>query len=195
MGERYSRKPQTEISPDSHCWNNAVIKNPSANAGDMGLIPELGRSPGGGRGNPLHCSCLENPMDKEAKQTRQFIGSPRVRHDWSDLYLRGSDRQVRILGTYSLIWASWVAHSCEGQGWTQPDFSICQVVRRCTWRQNVIHLGHRRRGEPSSWVWEMSALLSDLIKLNLGDQRFLSLMLLKVRCSDLGIILEGKRED
>ena len=39
------------------------------NAGDMkdaGLIPESGRSPGGGHGNPLQCSCLENPMDRGA---------------------------------------------------------------------------------------------------------------------------------
>ena len=33
-------------------------------AGDMGSIPESGRSPGGGHGNPLQYSCLENPMDK-----------------------------------------------------------------------------------------------------------------------------------
>ena len=33
------------------------------NAGDRGLIPGLGRSPGGGNGNPLQDSCLENPMD------------------------------------------------------------------------------------------------------------------------------------
>jgi len=41
-----------------------VVKNPSANTGDtrdMGLIPELGRSPGVGNGNPLQYSCLENP--------------------------------------------------------------------------------------------------------------------------------------
>ena len=31
------------------------------NAGDLGLIPGLGRSLGGGHGNPLQCSCLENP--------------------------------------------------------------------------------------------------------------------------------------
>ena len=31
---------------------------------DAGLIPGLGRSPGGGHGNPLQCSCLENPMDR-----------------------------------------------------------------------------------------------------------------------------------
>ena len=41
-----------------------MVKNPSANTGDtrdMGLIPELGRSPGVGNGNPLQYSCLENP--------------------------------------------------------------------------------------------------------------------------------------
>ena len=43
-----------------------VVKNPSANAGDLGYIPGLGRSPGEGNGNPLQYSCLENPMDGEA---------------------------------------------------------------------------------------------------------------------------------
>ena len=46
-----------------------MVKNPPANAGDardMGSIPELGRSPGGGHGNPLQYSCLENPMDRGA---------------------------------------------------------------------------------------------------------------------------------
>ena len=46
-----------------------VVKNLSANAGDirdMGLIPELGRPTGGGHGNPLKYSCLENPMDSGA---------------------------------------------------------------------------------------------------------------------------------
>ena len=47
----------------------SAVKNPSANKGDavdMGLIPGLGRSPGGGNGNPLQYSCLENPMDRGA---------------------------------------------------------------------------------------------------------------------------------
>ena len=35
----------------------------ACNAGDQGSIPELGRSPGEGIGNPLQYSCLENPMD------------------------------------------------------------------------------------------------------------------------------------
>ena len=43
------------------------IKNLPANAGDPGLIPGLERSPGGGHGNPLQYSCLENSMDKGAQ--------------------------------------------------------------------------------------------------------------------------------
>ena len=38
-----------------------MVKNPPANAGDKGLIPGWGRSPGEGSGNPLQYSCLENP--------------------------------------------------------------------------------------------------------------------------------------
>ena len=48
-----------------------MVKNPSANAGDVrkaGSIPGSGRSPGGGHGSPLQCSCLENPMDGGAWQ-------------------------------------------------------------------------------------------------------------------------------
>ena len=46
-----------------------MVKDPPANAGDVrdiGSIPGLGRSPGGGHGNPLQNSCLENPMDRGA---------------------------------------------------------------------------------------------------------------------------------
>ena len=44
-----------------------MVKNPSANAGDIretGSVPGLGRSPGGGHGNPLQYSYLENSMDR-----------------------------------------------------------------------------------------------------------------------------------
>ena len=46
-------------------------KESTCNAGDTsdaGLIPGLGRSPGLGNGNPVHSSCLENPMDRGAWQ-------------------------------------------------------------------------------------------------------------------------------
>ena len=47
----------------------SVVKNLPVSAGDTGqagLIPELGRSPGEGHGNPHQCSCLESPMDRGA---------------------------------------------------------------------------------------------------------------------------------
>ena len=44
----------------------SAVKDPPANVGDTSSIPGLGRSLGEGNGNPLQCSCLENPMDRGA---------------------------------------------------------------------------------------------------------------------------------
>ena len=63
------------------------VKNPPANAGDIwdvGSILGSGRPPGGGHGNPLQDSCLENPTAKEPGGL-QSMGSQRAGHDWSDL--------------------------------------------------------------------------------------------------------------
>ena len=60
-----------------------VVKNPPANAGDVrdvGSIPGLGRSLGGGHGNPFLYSCLENPMDRGPGRL-QFMELQRVGHD------------------------------------------------------------------------------------------------------------------
>ena len=46
--------------------DGSVVKNPSANGGDVDLIPGSGRSPGEGNGNPIQYSCLGNPMDRGA---------------------------------------------------------------------------------------------------------------------------------
>ena len=48
--------------------NDSGDKQSACNAGDLGLIPGSGRSPGRGNGNPLQYSCLENPMDRGAWQ-------------------------------------------------------------------------------------------------------------------------------
>ena len=67
-----------------HYWASqvVVVKNPPANAGDIrdpGSVPGLGRSPGGGHGNPLQYSCLENPMDRGA----WWASVPRVAKSWT----------------------------------------------------------------------------------------------------------------
>ena len=43
------------------------VKTSACNVEDLGSIPGLGRSAGEGNGNPLQCSCLENPVDGEAR--------------------------------------------------------------------------------------------------------------------------------
>ena len=43
-----------------------MVKNPPANAGDVGCLPGSGRFPGGGNGNPLQYSCLRRPTDRGA---------------------------------------------------------------------------------------------------------------------------------
>ena len=64
-----------------------LVKNPLNNAGDMRdkcSIPGSRRSPGGGHGNPLQYSCLENPMDRRACQstvhrvTKKELGTTEV---------------------------------------------------------------------------------------------------------------------
>ena len=57
-----------------------VVKNPPANAGDSGSIPGLGKSPGGGNGNPLQYSCLENPMGRGSLVGYSLWGHKRVGH-------------------------------------------------------------------------------------------------------------------
>ena len=56
-----------------------MVKNLPGNAGDSGLIPGLGRFPGGGHGNPLQCSCWETPMDRGT--WRATVHGTTVGHD------------------------------------------------------------------------------------------------------------------
>ena len=55
-------------------------KESACNVRDLGSIPGLGRSSGGGHGNPLQYSCLENPMDEEPGEVKP-MRSQRVRHN------------------------------------------------------------------------------------------------------------------
>ena len=63
-----------------HLWASPVVKDLPAKARDLGLIPESGRSPGEGNGNPLQYSCLENSMDRGV-WFAMSMGSQRVGHD------------------------------------------------------------------------------------------------------------------
>ena len=56
-------------------------KESTCNVGDLGSIPRLGRFPGGGYGNPLQYSCLENPHRLKSLAGLQSVGSQRDEHD------------------------------------------------------------------------------------------------------------------
>ena len=58
-----------------------MVKNPSANAGNPGSIPGLGRSSGVVIGSPFQYSCLENPMDLGVCQASVYRVAKKVRHD------------------------------------------------------------------------------------------------------------------
>ena len=60
-------------------------KKSTCNAGDMGSIPGSRRSPGGGNGNPLHFSCLGNPMNR-GYWWAPVHGVERVRHNWACMH-------------------------------------------------------------------------------------------------------------
>ena len=75
-----------------------VVKSPSANAGDIrdaGSIPALGRSPEGGHGNPLQCSCLWNSMDRGAWQAMvHSVTKSRTLLKWLSIYAHKCDLQT-----------------------------------------------------------------------------------------------------
>ena len=83
-----------------------VVKNLPANAGDLrgvGSIPGLGRSPGGGHGNPLPYPCLEDPMDREAWwATVHSIANSQTRLKQHNTYLLC--RNVCLLPIFHLVW-------------------------------------------------------------------------------------------
>ena len=86
-----------------------VIKNPPANARDAGSVPESGRSPGGGNGNPLQYSCQENPVDKGACRATAHG----VAKSWTWLCLSSSIlyKTAVILErkhVYTENWAAWL---------------------------------------------------------------------------------------
>ena len=78
-----------------------MVKNLPAIAGDtrdVSLIPQSGRSPGGGNGKPLWYSCLEMPMDRGLCLAGYSPwGHKRVRHDWAT-------KQLQILNINLTTW-------------------------------------------------------------------------------------------
>ena len=79
-------------------------KESACNAGELGLIPEWGRSPGGGHGNPLQHPRLENPMDGGAWRVTVY-GVTRAGYNWAQMLAH----EV----TASEVHSSWVSGCAE----------------------------------------------------------------------------------
>ena len=94
-----------------------VVKNPSANAGDVrgaGLIPRLGRSPGEGYGNSLQYSCLENHMDRGAWQATVHG----VAKHWTQLKCLSTTLKVPFReGNGTPLQYSCLESPMDGRGW------------------------------------------------------------------------------
>ena len=85
-------------------------KESACNAGDPCLIPGLGRSPGGGNGNPLQYSCLENSMDRGSwlATVHEVTKSWMQLGDWHFLILGSIFLQWPHLSSFSLVPYAWL---------------------------------------------------------------------------------------
>ena len=90
-----------------------MVKNLPAKAGDLGSIPRSGRSPGGGSGNPLQCSCLKNPTSRGAW--------------WATVH--GVTKSQMRLSTHNINTLGVLDESCEaraGEGSCLKERPICR---------------------------------------------------------------------
>ena len=79
-------------------------------AWDLGSVPGWGESPGGGHGNPLQCSCLENPVDRGARG-QQSLGSQRAGRDWVTKHTAQSHFSHNIHpGIHEPVWRGKTYH-------------------------------------------------------------------------------------
>ena len=98
-------KPTSLSSPSSVGWffpDCSAVNNQLANARDVGSIPGSGKSPGGGHGNPLQYSCLENPMDKGAWWAIYGVTKSRTwlsRHTHTHTHTHTHPREILYLST------------------------------------------------------------------------------------------------
>ena len=116
-------------------------KESACNAGDLGLIPGLGRSPGGGHGNPIQYSCLENPCGQRNLEGYSPWGR-RIRHDWTTKRTEPSRRKKSTMKAL---------RSCDAQPEAQPCLAwmpvlqvpvLTQFCQQSWWRPENIHACH-----------------------------------------------------
>ena len=142
-----------------------VVKKLPANAGDTGdvsSIPGWERSPGGGCGNPLQYSCLENPMDIEEPVGLMSMGSQGVRYDRSDLAHTHQKRKESAMPTVGRK----PFQEKEQQVWRPPggrELGVFQKQRRLVWLQGEWHEQNWERSTESGSVGIVAGFYSSII--------------------------------
>ena len=136
----------------------SVVKNPSANAGDAGSIPELGRSPGEGNANPLQHPHLGNPMDRWAWQATVYeviksqtwltnVPAPGKYHSTLSFYEYDYFVKRVELMLNVFYYEQNQTHSSWAEGlmiWSNGYSSPCsehQLIHSwCIWQEQLIHV-------------------------------------------------------
>ena len=130
-----------------------VVKNPPANAKDTGSSLGSGRSTGGGNGNLLHYSCLENSMDRGAWWAAIHGGHKNVGHDWACVHCMVSffsSSNLELMHLITLVWCGGdlakVTHyprSMDQADWHRSPDYLCAVllfpIKYCmlNWKQKL----------------------------------------------------------
>ena len=123
----------------------AVVKNPLVNAGDTGLFPGSGRSPGGGNGNPLQYSCLENPMDRGARWASVHGNTKSSTVERLSMQAHANHHLRKILIPPTAHWGAFEdRRNCPGEGGGSQ-----RVHREMCSMRNCPHVAPRKL---SSWV-------------------------------------------
>ena len=123
----------------------SVVKNPLANAGDMGLIPGSGRFPGEGNSNPFLYSCLGNPMDRGAWQAS----------------VHGEAKNQTWLSNKDNPCLTGFGHQSQNLHLWAPSQRAC-LLR--DWRF------HESWGKLSHWVWEWAGERTGMAKIGLRQE-------------------------
>ena len=124
-----------------------VVKNLSANAGDIrnaGSIPGLRRAPGGGHGNPLQCSSLENPMNRGARWA--MVHRVTKRHNWSNWAHSACTHTHTHTHTHTnpqCMWITWKLHAEKFSGFKDVSIlvNICKIHKRLvSWKYKELFI-------------------------------------------------------
>ena len=124
-----------------------MVKEPACNAGDPGSIPGSGRFPGEGNGNPLHYSCLENPMDWGACWATVHGVSELDTTEWQILVLSSKPRHHLFLSSQASLgwWGRWTPWGHAGYRFCHPLGTV--LLQRSIPVMNVSAVQPPQRGK------------------------------------------------